>query len=116
MQVDPLGGAGQQVKEQDKWARYQLSRGKRDKIRKGDVVGFLANQAGLTADEIGTITIFDQYAIVDLPLRAYEQLMEQAQPLKIKGKTIKVRKYQIEEQARRANSIKKLLKDRPRSS
>ena len=93
--------------------KFHLSRGKKDKIRKGDIVGFLLNLTeDLQAEEIGTITIFDQYAIVDLPMRVYEQLQKNEGALKIKGKTVKVRKYQIEEQARRAQSVKKLLRDR----
>lgn len=102
-----------EFQKNDKWVKFHLSRGKKDKIRKGDIVGFLLNLTeDLQAEEIGTITIFDQYAIVDLPLRAYEQLQKNEGPLKIKGKTVKVRKYQIEEQARRAQAVKKLLRDR----
>ena len=95
----------------DKWIKFHLSRGKRDKIRKGDVVGFLVNEAKLDADEIGTITIYESYSIVDLPQKVLDTLSSKAD-LKIKGKTVKVRKFLLEEQQRKAQSVKRLKQDR----
>lgn len=96
----------------EKWAKYHLSRGKQDKIRKGDIVGYLLNHTDMDADKIGTITIYDSYSIVDMPEQAISQL-EALDPIPtIKGKTVKIRKYKLDEQARRAKAVKKLLKDR----
>ena len=95
----------------ENWIKFHLSRGKRDKIRKGDVVGFLVNEAQLDADQIGTITIYESYTVVDLPQRVLEVLDSQSD-LKIKGKTVKVRKYLLEEQQRKAKSVKRLKQDR----
>ncbi len=100
------------IDQQEKWVKYHISRGKKDKIRKGDIAGFLTRQAGLEMKQIGTITIYDQYAIVDMPVKGFERLQAADAPLKIKGKRVKVRKYQIEEQARKANAVKRLLRDR----
>lgn len=111
--IQPLVSTKPNSTKRNKWIKFHFSRGKKDKIRKGDIVGFLLNHASdLKPDEIGTITVFEQYAIVDLPLRVYAQLQENTAPLKIKGKSVKIRKYKIEEQAKRAKSVKKLLKDR----
>ncbi|MEM6261083.1 MAG: DEAD/DEAH box helicase [Bacteroidota bacterium] len=107
----PVNKADSQAEEENKWIKCHLSRGKKDKIRKGDVVGFLIHQASLKADEIGTITIYDNYSTVDLPQKGIEQL--EGQPtLKIKGKTVKVRRMSLEELQRRDRAVKKLLKDR----
>lgn len=111
LEVDVVDTQELEVDKADKWVKFHLSRGKQDKIRKGDVVGFLINEAQLEADEIGTITIYDSYAVVDMPLKGFQQL-EQKDKLTLKGKTVKVRKFQVEEQARKAQAVKRLLKDR----
>ena len=98
--------------EEDRWVKYLFSRGKRDKIRKGDIVGFLVNQAELAADEIGTITIYETYSTVDLPQRAFEVLQSKEMPLKLKGKSLKIRKYKAEDQENRAKAVRQLKQDR----
>ncbi|MEM7372927.1 MAG: DEAD/DEAH box helicase [Bacteroidota bacterium] len=98
--------------EDEKWIKYLLSRGKRDKIRKGDIVGFLIHNAELTTDDIGTITIYDSYSTVDLPQRAYTLLSSREDPLKLKGKSLKIRKYQIEDQEKKAKAVRQLKQDR----
>ncbi|MFK7921169.1 MAG: DEAD/DEAH box helicase [Bacteroidia bacterium] len=102
------------IKDDHKWVKYHLSRGKRDKVRKGDIVGFLMNKAGLNTDEIGTITLYDAYSIFDMPQMGFENLKVQADldPLKIKGKSVKIRRFQLDEIERKAESVKRLKRDR----
>ncbi|WNJ21383.1 DEAD/DEAH box helicase [Pontibacter sp. G13] len=100
------------AKAEDKWTKYLLNKGKREKIRKGDVVGFLVNQAGLDADEIGTITIYETYTTVDMPEKGFQNLQSMPEPWKIKGKTVKLRKYGIEDMESKAKSVGKLKVDR----
>ena len=95
-----------------KWVKVHLTRGKQDKIRKGDLVGFLVKEATIPADEIGTIMVFDTYSIADIPLEFLSGLENPEKPLKIKGKSVKVRKYQQHEQEKKAQAIKKLKQDR----
>lgn len=92
-----------------KQVRIHLSRGKKDKIRKGDVVGFLANEIGLEGDQIGTIAIYDEYLTVDIPEKHLNHLTHPDASWKIKGKTVKVRKYSAREQDARAKARKKLI-------
>lgn len=96
---------------QHKWMKYHFSRGKKDKIRKGDIVGFLTQQANIAADQIGTITVYEQYSVVDMPSFVLKRL-EKVDPLKIKGKSVKVRKFLQAEQERKARSNQRLKKDR----
>ena len=109
--INPAETTALQVDEADKWIKYHLSRGQRDKIRKGDIVGFLVHQAGLTPEEIGTITIYDSYSVVDMPQRGFLALAQQAD-IRLKGKTVKIRKYQLDEQQRKADAVKRLKADR----
>ena len=111
LDIAPEEAKSAHAPEEEKWVKYLISRGKRDKIRKGDIVGFLLNQAGLDMNEIGTITIYDSYSVVDMPQRGFLNLQGQDE-LRLKGKTVKLRKYQVEEQDRKARAIKKLKQDR----
>ena len=46
------------------WVTLYIGRGKKDKLGKGDVVGFLCKTGKLNATEIGTIDIRERYAYV----------------------------------------------------
>ncbi|MEL6844093.1 MAG: DEAD/DEAH box helicase, partial [Bacteroidota bacterium] len=112
LELVPLDLKEEKVVEAEKWVKYHLSRGKRDKIRKGDIVGFLVNQAGLQAEEIGTITLYEAYSIVDMPQRGFEALQVLREAPRLKGKSVKVRRFQLDEIERKAESVKRLKKDR----
>ena len=58
-----------------KMTTLYIGKGKKDKISKGDIVGFLCKNGGLKADEIGRIDVKDRYAYVAI----------QTQGEKIKG-------------------------------
>lgn len=109
--VNPAETEALRVTEEEKWIKYHFSRGQRDKIRKGDLVGFLVNQAGLDPEEVGTITVYDSYSVVDMPQRGFLTLAQQ-EDIRLKGKTVKIRKYQLEEQQRKDDAVKKLKADR----
>lgn len=100
--------------QQQRRAKYHFSRGKQDKVSPADFVGLLTQRAGLAADDIGAITIHDSYSVVDMPIFGYERLMQAADeaPLSLKGKSVKLRRYDSEEQEKRAKAVKKLLIDR----
>lgn len=92
----------------EKLVKAHLSRGKKDKVRKGDVVGFLLNTIDMDAEDIGTIAVYDNHTIVSLPAKVLKTLTNE-EDLKMKGKSVKVRKYGVDEQKARARSVKKLV-------
>ena len=47
--------------------RYRIEVGNRHKIKPGNIVGAIANEAGIDAEFIGKIKIYDEYSTVDLP-------------------------------------------------
>ncbi len=66
-----------------------IGKGKKDKISKGDIVGFLCKSGGLNADEIGRIDVKDRYAYVAIRREKLRQTLHLVQGQKIKGiKTI----------------------------
>ena len=70
-------------------ATLYIGKGKKDKISKGDIVGFLCKNGGLKADEIGRIDVKDRYAYVAIRREKVKQTLHLVQGQKIKGiKTI----------------------------
>jgi superfamily II DNA/RNA helicase len=112
--IKPAKLAAQKVAPGKRWSKYLLSRGKRDKIRKGDVVGFLTQVGEVAAKNIGTITIFETHTLLDLQQGDFQRLQEaeEATPLQIKGKGVKIRPYQLKEQEKQAQAAKRLKIDR----
>ncbi len=94
-----------------RWVKVHISRGKKDKIRRGDVVGFLVNQLEIPAEKIGVIILFDTHCLATVPESALAKI-EGMETLSLKGKTVKVRKFGVEEQEKVANAQKSLLRDR----
>jgi superfamily II DNA/RNA helicase len=68
-----------------KMSTLYIGKGKKDKISKGDIVGFLCKNGGLKADEIGRIDVKDRYAYVAIRREKLKQVLRQVQGEKIKG-------------------------------
>jgi ATP-dependent RNA helicase DeaD len=47
--------------------RFRLEVGHKHNVKPGNIVGAIANEAGLDSQHIGRISIFDDYSLVDLP-------------------------------------------------
>lgn len=66
-----------------------IGKGKKDKISKGDIVGFLCKKGGLKGSEIGRIDVYQRYAYAAVPRRKLRQVLRGTHGEKIKGvKTI----------------------------
>jgi superfamily II DNA/RNA helicase len=66
-------------------ATVYIGKGKKDKISKGDIVGFLCKKGGLQGKEIGKIDIQDRYVYVAVPREKQNQVLRQCQGEKLKG-------------------------------
>ena len=72
-----------------KMATIYIGKGKKDKISKGDIVGFLCKIGGLEPTDIGRIDVKDRYAYVAVRREKLQQVLQQTKGEKIKGiKTI----------------------------
>ena len=70
-------------------ATIYIGKGKKDKISKGDIVGFLCKIGQLQSSEIGKIDVKDRYAYVAVVRPKLRQVLKLTQGQKIKGiKTI----------------------------
>lgn len=68
-----------------KMATIYIGKGKKDKISKGDIVGFLCKKGGLNKDEIGRIDVNDRYAYAAISREKVKQVLQQTKGEKIKG-------------------------------
>lgn len=66
-------------------ATLYIGKGKKDKISKGDIVGFLCKKGGLQPSEIGRIDVMERYAYVAVSRQCFEQVLRLTQGEKIKG-------------------------------
>ncbi|SFG12685.1 DbpA RNA binding domain-containing protein [Prevotella sp. KH2C16] len=72
-----------------KMSTLYIGKGKKDKLSKGDIVGFLCKRARLQGSEIGHIDIKDYYSYVAIPKTKFKEVLNLTNGQKIKGiKTI----------------------------
>lgn len=64
--------------------------GKKEKISKGDIVGFVVNNSDILSGEIGMIHVFDHYALVAIPRAKTKTALQRLQKAKIKGKKVRI--------------------------
>ncbi len=74
---------------QPRWTTLYIGRGKKDKVNKVDIVGFLSKVGGLTREELGRIDVGDHWAYVAVDRKRVKDVLKHVQGMKIKGqKTI----------------------------
>lgn len=68
-----------------KMVTLYIGKGKKDKLSKGDIVGFLCKIGGLKSDEIGRIDIYDRYTYVAVSRKSLKTVLRLTAGAKIKG-------------------------------
>ncbi|HCN53339.1 MAG TPA: helicase [Prevotella sp.] len=68
-----------------KMATLYIGKGKKDKISKGDIVGFLCKKADLQKEDIGRIDVKERYAYVAISRKKLNQTLQLTKGEKIKG-------------------------------
>ena len=113
--------------------RFRIQVGHDHKVKPGNIVGAIANEAGLESKHIGQIKIFDDYSLVDLPegmpkdiFNGLKKVWVAGQQLKISREAAKSTKRSTKDQSKsndlnkqkqrkRRNSVKKKAKKRVRN-
>ena len=62
-----------------------FSAGKKDKLSRGDVLGFLVKEGGVAPEDIGRIDVYDHYALAAVRSEAARKAVERVKGKKIKG-------------------------------
>lgn len=71
--------------EPAKMTTIYIGKGKKDKLSKGDIVGFLCKKGGLKAGEIGRIDVKDRYTYAAISRPRLDSVLRQTAGEKIKG-------------------------------
>ena len=72
-----------------RWETLYIGRGKKDKVNKVDIVGFLSKTGGLSREQLGMVTVFPQWSFAAVERTCVPSLMAHIKGQKIKGqKTI----------------------------
>ena len=85
-----LGGTELYGGEGEKMVRLFINAGKKSKIRAKDIVGAIANEAGIPGKTLGEIAIFDEYTFVDVPNEFVRDILQGMKHAKIKGKRVHI--------------------------
>ncbi len=72
------------------WVTLYISGGKKDKLSKMDIVGFLSKKGGLQQDELGKIELMDFMSFVAVKKEVVGPLLKAVQAEKMKGKKYKI--------------------------
>lgn len=75
--------------EKPLWVTLYIGKGKKDKISRGDIVGFLTKQGNIESNQIGRIDVLPHWSYVAVKRAVSRDLLNRIKGLKIKGlKTI----------------------------
>jgi ATP-dependent RNA helicase DeaD len=74
-------------------ATLHFSAGRTAGIRPGDLVGAIANEAGLNSNVIGPIKISDQFSLVKVPEELAPGVIKALGRTRIKGQKVTIRLY-----------------------
>ncbi len=71
-------------------ATLYFQAGKKEKLSRGDIMGFIANNGGIPASDIGRIDVRDHYALAAVPRLQSQGVLKRLQAAKIKGKKVRI--------------------------
>jgi superfamily II DNA/RNA helicase len=76
--------------EKPQWSTLFISSGKKEKINKIDIVGFLSNKGQLKKEDIGLIEVKDFFSFVAVKKIKVSQTLQLIKEQKMKNKKIKI--------------------------
>ncbi len=79
-----------ELPESSPFATLYINAGRKDKVNKIDIVGFLLNLEGIEKDDIGIIEVKDKSAYVAVRRKLASIIINKANGQKVKGRKVKV--------------------------
>ncbi|MDF2735943.1 MAG: heavy metal transporter [Chloroflexota bacterium] len=78
--------------EADGWEQLWIGGGRRAGLRPGDLVGAIANEAGVPGSVVGAIQLFDDFALVDVQGQVADAIEHALRNATIRGQKLPVRR------------------------
>jgi ATP-dependent RNA helicase DeaD len=91
-------------KPEEGMQRYRIEVGHNNEVRPGNIVGAIANEAGIDSEFIGRISIHDEYSTVDLPENMPKEILHQLKKAWVAGKQLQISLLGEERKRREADS------------
>ena len=79
-----------ELPEKPKWSTLYISAGKKDKVNKIDIVGFLSNKGDLKKGDIGLIDVSDFFSFVAIRKSKVSKVLQLIKDQKIKNKKVRI--------------------------
>lgn len=97
---------GQRSRTRTELATYRIAVGRRHRVQPRQIVGALANEAGLRSDDFGHIDIRVDHSLVELPASLPAQAWAALADTRISGKLIELRRWEDRGATRRTGARK----------
>jgi ATP-dependent RNA helicase DeaD len=72
--------------------RYRIEVGRRHEATAGDIVGAIANEAGIDSQFIGQIKLYDDYSTVDLPEGMPQEVFRHLKQVRVRQQKLDIRR------------------------
>ena len=94
--------------------RFRLEVGHEHGVKPGNIVGAIANEAGIDSKHIGRINIFDDHSLIDLPEGMPKDIFQTLKKVWVAGQPLNISRLgESKEKPRRKSSSKKRSKAKP---
>jgi len=70
--------------------RYRIEVGRNHEARPGDIVGAIANEAGIESRFIGHIKLYDDFSTVDLPKGMSKEALQQLKKVRVRSRPLNI--------------------------
>ncbi|MDH3629698.1 MAG: DEAD/DEAH box helicase [Gammaproteobacteria bacterium] len=70
--------------------RFRIEVGHQHKVKPGNIVGAIANEADIDSKYIGRINIFEEYSLVDLPENMPKELLRELKNVRVAGQRLSI--------------------------
>ena len=87
MHIDPTASPT----ARSEWETLYIAEGRKEKISRGDIAGFLMKEGGLEPNEVGKIDVMDHYSLVAVARKRAEQVVKKLENAKLKGRKRRLR-------------------------
>jgi ATP-dependent RNA helicase DeaD len=96
---DDRGGRGERGGREDRprrehndenMVRYRIEVGRNHEARPGDIVGAIANEAGISSANIGHIKLHDEFSTVDLPKGLSGDVLSQLKKVRVRNRPLEI--------------------------
>ncbi len=87
--------------------RFRLEVGYKNDVKPGNIVGAIANEAGLESKYIGSIEINDEFSLIDLPMGMPKEVFMDLKNVWVCGRKLNISRLGQEESGDKKSKIKK---------